>query len=286
MFTLSAMTKNSEVTALKASGINIYQIIIPILSTAMLISLLTLFFNEYIVPQTNKQVEYIKRIKIEKKKARLIFNEDQIWFRGSNGYIYNVDQIDPEEKIMRRIVIYKMSPDFEIEERIDAEELRFSGGVWVLTSAKIRRFSDGILNQVLDLHTLTLPEVTDSPDDFFQIKRHPDTMGYGELRQYVKKLRAKGYPATRYEVEKESRLAVPWIGFIMTLIASSFIPKDPRSGGQNIGICLIIAFSYWVILAICLSMGRGGALPPLVAAWSANCIFAGIGVYRLVSLKQ
>ncbi len=283
---LGALSKHNEIVAMRLSGLSLFRIILPVLFIGFIISVANFIFNEYIVPITNKRVDYVERVKIEKKKVRLVFNEDQIWFRGSNGYIYNIDQVYPERKTMSGVVIYKMSKDFDIEERIDAPELVFKDGVWVLSSPKIRRFRDGILNQVLDLHSLTLTEVTDSPDDFFHIKRHPDTMGYGELRAYVAKLQAKGYKSTRYEVEKESRLAVPWISFIMILIATSYIPGDPRSGGQNIGICLIIAFGYWVILATSLSMGRGGALHPLVAAWSANIVFGGIGVYRLFVLKQ
>lgn len=283
---LGTFSRNNEIVAMKASGLSLFRIILPILFIGFLISASNFLFNEYIVPITNKRVDYVEKVKIEKKKIRLVFNENQIWFLGANGYIYNIGHIDPEKRIMQKVTIFKMTPDFRIDERIDAKELRFSSGVWVLSSAKIRRFSDGKLNQVLDVHTLTLPEVTDSPDDFFQIRRHPDTMGYGELRRYVSKLRAKGHKATRYEVEKESRLASPWISFIMVLIAVSFIPSDSRSGGQNIGVCLIIAFSYWVILAMCLSLGRGGALHPLVAAWAANFIFAGIGLYRIVFLKQ
>jgi lipopolysaccharide export system permease protein len=283
---LATLSKHNEIVAMRLSGLSMFRIILPVLFIGFFISVANFFFNEYVVPITNKRVDYVEKVKIEKKKVRLVFNEDQIWFRGSNGYIYNIDEVDPVKKIMRGVVIYKMAKDFVVEERIDAATLSYSGGSWVLSSPKIRRFADGRLSQVLDLGSLILSEVTDPPEDFFQIKRHPDTMGYGELRQYVSKLRAKGYNANRYEVEKESRLSVPWISFVMTLIAASFIPGDPRSGGQHIGICLIIAFSYWIILAMSLSLGRGGALHPLIAAWSANFLFAGIGIYRLIVLKQ
>ena len=70
IFTLGSLTKNSEITALKASGINLYQIITPVILAALFISLLTLFFNEYVIPHTNRQVEYIERVNIKQKKPR------------------------------------------------------------------------------------------------------------------------------------------------------------------------------------------------------------------------
>jgi len=51
---------------------------------------------------------------------------------------------------------------------------------------------------------------------------------------------------------------------------------------NNIGVGLLIGASYWFVLALAVSLGHSGALPPIIAAWTANAIFAGIGLFLLL----
>jgi lipopolysaccharide export system permease protein len=46
---------------------------------------------------------------------------------------------------------------------------------------------------------------------------------------------------------------------------------------------MLVGFSYWIVLALTLSLGKSGVLPPILAAWAANGIFAGIGIVFFLS---
>ena len=63
------------------------------------------------------------------------------------------------------------------------------------------------------------------------------------------------------------------------MIALPLAVRHSRNTGvaANVGIALVVGFSYWVVLAFATSLGKSGVLPPSVAAWSANVIFAAIG---------
>ena len=74
----------------------------------------------------------------------------------------------------------------------------------------------------------------------------------------------------------------------MTLVCLPFGFRTARAGGSARGIVvgLSLAFAYWIVLTVALSIGRSGTLSPLVAAWLPNLLFGGVGVYLAVSLDR
>ncbi len=104
-------------------------------------------------------------------------------------------------------------------------------------------------------------------------------MGFRELRNFVRKLRQEGYDSTRYETDLHGKIAFVFVSLILALIGVTFPMRSERSGGiaQGIGIGVIIGFSYWIVFAFTLSLGRSGTVPPVVAAWATNVILGVCG---------
>ena len=105
---------------------------------------------------------------------------------------------------------------------------------------------------------------------------------------YCKKLRQRGYDDTRYMAQLHSRLALPFASLVMAFLGVPFALRTGRTSGiaVGIGVSLGIGFCYYAINAVLLSFGQGGVLPPLVSAWSANLIFAGIAVWLCDDTRQ
>jgi lipopolysaccharide export system permease protein len=116
-------------------------------------------------------------------------------------------------------------------------------------------------------------------DDFIRVQDAPDTMSFLELRAYVGKLREGGHRVGKYLVQLYSKLSFPLVQVIMTLVAIPFALASPRSGGRavGIGVAIVIAVGYWVVHSIALALAQADLLPPALAAWTANIVFAGIG---------
>jgi lipopolysaccharide export system permease protein len=158
--------------------------------------------------------------------------------------------------------------------RLDAEKGEWKEGRWLFHNLLITRFSDGgfpvlstVKQQVVDL-----PE---KPSDFQVVQKDAEVMGYFELKRYIRKLQTEGYDATRYIVDLHGKIAFPLVSIILAVIGVSFSLRSERSGGvaQGIGAGLVIGFSYWLVYAFGMSLGRSGTLPPIVAAWFANILF-------------
>jgi lipopolysaccharide export system permease protein len=71
------------------------------------------------------------------------------------------------------------------------------------------------------------------------------------------------------------------------IIGISFSLRSERSGGvtQSIGAGIVIGFSYWLVFAFTMSLGRSGTLPPLLAAWLANIFFGAASIFMFLRVR-
>jgi lipopolysaccharide export system permease protein len=124
----------------------------------------------------------------------------------------------------------------------------------------------------------TTLELEEGIEDFVQIQKPVTAMGYRELRDYVARLEAAGFQAKKYLVDLYSKLSSPLKNLIMVLVAIPFALQSPRGGRLfGIGLAIAIMAGYMVVHYIALAFARADLLPPLLAAWTANIIFFGLG---------
>jgi len=90
-----------------------------------------------------------------------------------------------------------------------------------------------------------------------------------------------------YLVQLYSKLSFPLIHLIMALVAIPFALMSPRSGGRavGIGVAIVISVGYWMVHSLALAFARADLLPPALAAWTANIIFAGLGAALLINTR-
>jgi len=114
------------------------------------------------------------------------------------------------------------------------------------------------------------------------VVRAPEEMSYAQLRAYIERLVSSGMSATRYRVDLEAKVATALVSLVMALIGVGFGLRTGKAGVMLwVGVCIPMGFLYWMLLSLGFSFGRGGILPPLVAAWLPNLVF---GVGGLISL--
>ena len=112
-------------------------------------------------------------------------------------------------------------------------------------------------------------------------------MNIKELWDYIRKVEAEGYDATNYWVDLFAKTAIPFICIIMSMVGTSIGVWDKiREGLPMCIVCGIgIAFLYWVAFSFCVSLGYGGMLPPIWAAWSTNFVFLCVGIFMLIKAE-
>ncbi len=278
IFLFLALSRQHELTALKAAGVSLYRVSLPILLLAFLVSVGSVAFQETLLPMLNSKGEEVDRIKIRGEMPRHLQRRSQIWYRSSESRFFRLELLDPAGKQMDGVTVFEIDRGFRLLDRLDAARAFWRPAGWEFERGTFREFgADGSAESVP--FTLTALELPESINDFIQIQKPADTMSFRELRAYMQKLQESGHQVGKYLVQLYSKLSFPLVHVIMALVAIPFALQWPR-GGRIIGIALAIGISmgYWVVNSLAISFAKADLLPPVLAAWTANVVFAGLGL--------
>jgi lipopolysaccharide export system permease protein len=287
ILTLGILSRNSELVAMKAAGVSLYSIAIPILSVTFFISLLTFVFNESLIFSANQRLTYIKDVKIKKKPPKAYFQQNKVWMRGKENTIINIDLLHPEGENLYGVTVYRFDDGFNLIERVDAKEVRWTSSQWLFLDGKIRSFSLAGKISERDFDAIYY-ELSEDPRDLRKVEKKSEEMNILELYNYVQRLKSAGYNALRHVVDMHSKVSFAFVSFVMALFGVPFSFRGGRSEGVviGIGISILIAFLYWIIFSLGISLGRAGIFPPFFAAWIGNFLFGASGLYLLLSIRQ
>ena len=273
LMTYSNLSKFSEITAMKANGISLYRMSLPVLIFAAVVAVFLFYFSELITPAAMQKTQRIVKVEVQKQKTIGFFKQNEIWYHSHNA-IYNFKMFDVTKDALRGITINHINPDYTLKMRIDAESAEWKEGKWIFYNLLLTRF-DSNNSPVLEWSKEKIIDLPEKPSDFKIIQKDAEKMGFFDLRKYIKKIQSEGYDATRYLVDLHGKLAFPFVTLILVIIGISFSMGQERRGGvmQSLGIGIIIGFSYWIVHAFSMSLGRSGILPAILSAWLADILF-------------
>lgn len=285
LLSLALLGRRNELIALRANGVSVYRLARPLLLVAGVISVAMLVWNETVVPLSTRAHEQVNFLEIRHQAPRTILSDREIWYHGSDGF-YNIDHIDRARQTLYGIVIYRVSDDFELVSTVEVPSAQWTGERWDIPGATERRMSAfGDLEfrpiqagAILQQETIA---------DFLEVYREPEELSYATLRQRIQALTRKGIDASRFAVDLHLKLAVPFMSVILAALAIPIAGRATRNASvaATVGVGTLVGFSYWVVLALSMSLGHSGTLPPVLAAWAANLVCALVAAVLFLSVE-
>jgi lipopolysaccharide export system permease protein len=277
VFLFLTLTRWHELTAFKAAGISLYRVSAPILLFGLLVTVAAGLFQDFVLPVLRERGEEVERVKIRGELPRHLRSRTRLWLRSSETRFYRVELLSPSTADLYGVTILEVDGAFRLLSRLDARRAHWTPTGWELTAGAFREIG-------VDGDIVTLPfdrtgvELRETILDFTEIQKQPAAMNYRELREYLARLEATGFQIHRYLVEMYSKLSTPLRSLVMILMAIPFALQSPR-GGRLYGVALAIGLmaAYLVTDYSARAFARADLLPPLLAAWTANVIFLGIG---------
>lgn len=276
------MNRNNELTAVKSSGISVYFLVKPALVASIVLAGLMFFLGESLVPLSMSKANHIRQHDI-RKQNQMSQNRNDIWIKSGNTLVH-IQFFDPVQKTVAGVCATTMADDFTLLSRIDARNGRYALDQWLIEDVVEQTHNPDTGDYDVTLSDMKLADLGLVPEDLDQLVRKSDEMGFFELKAYVEKVRGEGYDATFYQVDMHGKIAFPFICVIMALTGAATGMR--RFAKVNlpaaIGLGVVIAFFYWVMYGICLSMGYNGVLPAMIAPWVANAVFLCAGAIFLI----
>lgn len=266
-----------ELTALLAAGVSLYRVSAPILLTGLLVSVAAGLFQEFVLPGLNERREEVDRVKIRGELPRHLRSQTRLWLRASDTRFYRVELLSPAAAELYGLTVLDIDADFRVRRRLDARRAVWTAVGWEVSDGARREITrDGRVTTAPFARTQVALDETIR--DFTELQRPPSAMSFRELRDYVTRLEAAGFQVRKYLVDLYAKVSQPLENLIMVLVAIPFALQAPR-GGRLLGLALAIALmaAYLVVDYSARAFARADLLPPLLAAWTANLVFLGVG---------
>jgi len=285
LITLGLMHRSNEITAIKATGISIYRIVTPVLVACAILAVGLFFSDQLYLPYANKRQDALRNM-IKGKPAQTYLNPDRRWIFGQHSNIYYYQLFDSERNEFGRLSVFQFDPaTFQLTQRVYAARARWEETVrqWVCTQGWERDFRGPAIENYRTFDVATFAAVSEPPTYFKKEVKQSSEMSYQELRRYIHDLQQSGFEVVRLRVQLEKKFAFPMVSFVMAVLAIPFSLQAARRGAvTGIAVAVGIALVYWTVSGLFEAMGNISELPPFLAAWSPDLIFALLGGYMIL----
>lgn len=268
----SKMASRTEIVAILSSGVSYSRFLLPYMLSATVIAILSLFLNNFIIPQANK-----KRIDFENTYIHNhYYNRDRnIHIQLSPGtYIY-LNRYSTDENKGYKFSIEKFK-DGELNYKLVADNIQWdsTNANWGINNYYIRTINgeEETIQQGERIDTV----LSFTPKEFGRKSNTIETMNYYELNDFIASERLKGADKIEfYEIEKYRRIAFPFATFILTLIGVAIASRKIRGGiGMHMGLGILISFTFIMFMQVSTTFATSGLVSPLVSVWIPNFLFS------------
>ena len=282
IFFTSKMAADSEIIAILSCGISFHRMMVPYIFSATLIAIFSLCLNLFIIPDANKT-----RLEFENQYVKTRFKSvgRNVHYQTSPGEFVFAESFSSWNNTAYKFTLEKIV-DNKLVSKISAESAVYNEekGNWTLKKYFIREYNNDLTDKIRSGKQLDTT-IALSSKDFYLTEKTVETLNYAELNQLIDTQKMRGDGNVKFAlIEKNTRFALPFSAFILTIMGVALSSKKRRGGiGWNIGIGIALAFTYILFLRFSQMFVHTGALPPAIALWLPNVVFAIIAgfLYRI-----
>lgn len=276
IFFTSKLADNSEIIAMKSTGMSFRRLLRPYMISAALIAASSFLLGAFVIPQSN-----VARVNFENryiKKKTDVTSVDNVQMQVDTGVVAYITHFDNVSKsgygfsldkfVDKKLVSHLTAQSIQYD---TLSERRFS---WTLRHYKIRTLKG--MREKLEsgekLDTIIVME----PRDFFYVRGQQETMTIPELKEFIDRQRLRGAAGiSTFEVEYHKRFATPFAAFILTLIGVSLSCEKRKGGmGASIGVGIALSFTYILFQTVSSTFALNAGWPAMFAVWLPNLVFA------------
>ena len=288
LVSFSLLTQRNEITAIKASGISLYRMSLPIFVISAMLSVGLFFFDHYYIPTAN-QLQDAVRNRIKGRPAQTYYRPDRQWMFGKGSWIYYYRFFEPNENVLGGVTVFELDPKtFELTRRISASRAHWEPSLrgWVFEDGWVRDLRQGNVKNFETFPVRFFGELREEPSYFLKEVKQSSQMNYQELNRYVADMKQSGFDVVPLTVQLHKKFSFPLFVFIMALIGMPFAFSVGRKGAlAGIAASIGIAMIYWGVNSLFEALGNFNELPAVASAWSPNLIFGLGGLYLFLKIE-
>jgi len=293
------LSANSELLALKSLGIKTSRIIAPAIAVSIFMTGLTFYFNDNLVPASNKLAESTLRAGIgssfssEKGKDNIMFSRYGSKIDSATNKPTKTNQFLThifyaslfENNIMQEVTVLDFSRQ-DIQQILKAKSAVFDkkNSSWIFTNGSIVSIDQGGQTTNIQFEKYRYPFI-EGPLDLARIPKDATEMSLKQALEAERIYKETGNlkEIRRIQVRIQEKFTLPCACLVFGLIGSSLGSKSNlrSSKSQGFGLSVILILFYYVISFVFSSLGVKGLFSPIIATWLPVLISMGGGIYFL-----
>ena len=286
LVTLGLLDKTNQVLALKACGVSVYRIIMPVLTLALIVSGFVFVIQEYILPYANQRQDNLRNT-IKGHPVQTYYQLGRSWIFGRENQLYNYNYFDSDRDVFAEMSIFQLDiKGNRIFQHIYAKRAAWNAasGSWKLYDGWQRTFkADGLEFSTFDEKSSS---ITEEPNYFEEEVKESSKMTYLELRDYIQGLQQRGFEVDHLKTELYKKISFPVVSFIMSILGVPFAFSIGRRGAlYGVAVGVLLGIVYWGTIGVFGILGSNGLLSPVLAAWGPNLLFGAGGFLLLLGVR-
>ena len=274
IFFTSKMAADSEIVAILSCGISFHRMMVPYIFSAILIAILSLCLNLFVIPEANKTRLDFEEQYFKNRKAKSVGRN--VHYQIAPGEFVYAESFSSWNNTAYRFTLEKIE-DHKLISKISAETAVYDTAKcsWRLKKYFIREYNDDLTDNIRSGRQIDTV-LSLSSKDFYLTENTVESLTYNELNELIDTQKLRGDANVKFAlIEKNTRFALPFSAFILTIMGVALSSKKRRGGiGWNIGIGIALAFTYILFLRFSQMFVYTDTLPPSIALWLPNMVFA------------
>jgi LPS export ABC transporter permease LptF/LPS export ABC transporter permease LptG len=290
LVTFGILTKNNEITAMKACGISLHRLALPILFGCLFLSAALFAFDHYVVTAANL-VQDALRNEIKGRAVQTYLSPDRKWIFGQGNRIYYYKVFEQGEGVMGGVSVFDLDPKtFRVVRHLAAERARWEPALhaWVFQNGWVRS-GIGARNEEFRDFTgaaATFPELNEPPAWFLKEVKTYKQMNFRQLDHYIAELQQSGFNTVPLLVQFHKKFSAPSFVLIMAMLSVPFaFLTGGRGAMTGVGVSFGVAIAYFAVNLLFEQLGNVNQLPPQLAAWAPGALFAMSGVLLMTRMR-
>lgn len=270
---LAQMAKHNEITAMKACGISVYRITVPIFVLGVVLGMVGFGAQETLVPKLALRVLHMTRDLGEEACLENYSGNDP-----ETNTRFRIHSFDLTSKTMRGVAAVRLRPNGTRALMVRSGKGLWVGRDWLLQGVTLSRYDEkGELVGGVQQHAEYAFSTNLTIDDLNVSQLDPGMLSTDQLRA----LRRRSPDDRRYVVTLHARMVQPLTGVVLLLIGiPCLLGSSGMSRSRLLGVlaCILICVAFWATTFICTSLGNEAYLPPVLAAWLPVALFGSTGI--------
>ncbi|HTT20993.1 MAG TPA: LptF/LptG family permease [Candidatus Sulfotelmatobacter sp.] len=288
---LSRLAADSEITAMRASGIGVWSFLRMLAAFVLGAWFLAMVNGAYVAPRAQAA---LGRLEDRLKGSQVSFEiQPRVFYEGFPKKVVYVQDVKNAQgaAVWKGVLMADLSDAANPRITLAKEGIVISEGPDRLHVHLVDGSEHETDPKDPDHYQISTFEQTDIPIELPSTENKAEEsqpageMDTGTLHQ--KALSSDVASARWYSIELHRRFALPTACFVLALVG---IPlglsskKSGKSGGFVLTILLV--FAYYVVSLIGVSLARQGRIAPWLGAWMADIVFLGLAVFLLLQAER